>query len=305
MLSGQKHRAPKSIRIDRMFVSFAGIGIVGTNVLLCHYHDMSISLCNSNNGHVLWQSNKDEVGGFYRMVTSLLSSSQPGSAMAISVQGVDCVAVSYPHLYQIKLFKSHQGHWHPELKEHAVAFTSDKVKPDQMCCAGENEMVFLEYSGPCVQMGFSDQQLCILNTSTLPFQLVRTVTPPVKVESFCVLPSPAFNRLFYCVSRNNLVAIDMYGNQFWSVDNLKAKYVCADTRGHLYVTTAAESAVALHVLWHDGTRLQFFNRANLNLTELVPRTHLKQVGFDHKRNCLVLVDGQQGVCLAEIEYNSM
>ncbi len=278
--------------------------MIGDNLLLCHYHDMSLSECDRSTGTAQWKSKRDDGagGGFFKLLTSLVSTSQPSNACAVKVDGTEYVAVSYPHQYLIKLYKSEQGHWHREVKEHWVAYTANDVKPDQMCCAGD-EMVFLEYGGPSVQMGMYRRKLHVLNTSALPFQYVHSFDPGVGVESFCVLPSSAYNRLFYCVAGANVVAVDRFGNSFWSVNDIKAKAICADARGHLYVTSSIEFNPILHVLWHDGTKLQSFRKSELDITSNhLPMVALSQITFDHEKKQLIITDGQQCVCVIQISY---
>ena len=280
-------------------MGFLGLGVDGENIVLCQYHDQSLVMCDGATGQVVWKSRKEEMGGFFKMLNSLIGTSQPSDAMAVTVQGIDYVAVSYPHQYEIKLYKTEHSHWRKELKEHAVAYHGDDTKPDQMCCAGD-EMVFLEYSGPAAQIGMYRKKLHVLNTTTIPFQHTRSISPGINIESFCTLPSPAFNRLFYCVSGHSVVAIDMYGNRFWALNDLRARGICADSRGYLYVTSGQDSEQsrqpALHMLWHDGTVLQTFGKADLNLV------NPSKVTFDHRQKHVILSDGPQHVSVLQIRY---
>ena len=261
---------------------------------------MSLVLCDRLTGEVVWTSQKEELGRFLQVLSSLVSTSQPSDAVAVTVHGVDYVAVSYPHQYKIKLYKSEYSHWRKQLQEYAVAYHGNDFKPDQMCCAGD-ELVVLEYRGPAVQMGMYKTKLHVLNTTAVPFQHIRSISPDINMKSFCVLPSPAFNRLFYCVSGSAVVAVDMYGNCYWAVNDLRAKGVCADERGFLYVTSGPEgdhpSQPVLHVLWHDGTILQTFTKADLNL--IMP----SKIVFDHRQRSLIIADGTH-VSVLKVKYTS-
>ena len=285
--------------IKSTFIYFPGLGVQGENVVLCQYHDMALMMCDTSTGQTVWKSRQEELGGLLKMLNSLISSSQPSDAIAVTVRDVDYVAVSYPHKYEIKLYKIENSHWRKELKDQGVAYHGDDIKPDQMCCTGD-EMVFLEYSGPAAQMGMYTKKLHVLNTSTIPFQHTRSINPGINIESFCVIPSPAFNRLFYCVCGKAVVAIDSYGNRFWSTNDLRARCICADGRGYLYVTSGQEGQQpgipALHVLWHDGTLLQTFSRADLNLVSPT------KILFDEKQQNVVISDAPQHVSVIQLKY---
>ncbi len=214
------------------------------------------------------------------------------------------MAVSYPHKYEIKLYKQDPTRTHVKLNEFATGYQDDRFKPDSMNWnSSRDELIVLEYSGPQSAIGMYTRKFHVLSTHSTPFQHVRVIEPGQNVSGFCTLPTAGFNRLLFCICAGSVVAMDTAGVRYWSVAGLSPRGICADQRGYLYVMSGSDnpggqpSEPALYILWHDGTVLQTVTRGELAITGVPSRVH-----WDQARGHLVTMLSQQTLAIINVTH---
>ena len=214
------------------------------------------------------------------------------------------MAVSYPHQYEIKLYKQHQSWMHVKLTQSVTGYHSDEFKPDSMDWNSfQNELIVQEYRGPTTTIGLYIQEFHVLSTHSRPFQHIRMIKPVQDVSGFCTLPTPGFNRLLFCISRGGVVAVDSAGDLYWSVPRLRARGICADQHGYLYVMCQSmdpsrATDPAMYILWHDGMILQTVTSGELEIKYGSP----SRVHWDQARGHLVAMVSKQTLTTIKVTH---
>ena len=276
---------------------FSGLGCSKDgNVVVCHYFDHSVSVCDAVDGTVRWRSRDKQLPGLIKALGVMMGTGQPCDCVSVTIEGDEYLAVSYPHQSAIKLFKS-VNDWPGEVSWELdqVGFHNKQVKPAEMACS-EKEMMFLHWLMPLARSG----EVHVLNMTTLPLQHVRTVETGFTVlTDICVLPMLRSDPLIICAVPKGLYAIDMSGNCYWRVSredlpNMVTGGVCADSRGHVYIADKENHAV--HVLWHDGKILQSLFEGDNGIK------YPCEICFDkQKQNLIITNHSREEICVFSVQ----
>ncbi len=177
--------------------SVTGLSVTSAgNVVLCHYFDHSVSVCDPADGTVKWRSRDKQLPGLIKALGVMMGTGQPVDALSVHIQGDEYLAVSYPHQSAIKMFKNRGESWPGEVSWELdqVGFHNKQVKPAEMACT-EKELMFLHWLMPLARSG----EVHVLSMETLPLQHIRTVDTGFTVMTdICVLPMLRSDPLIIC-----------------------------------------------------------------------------------------------------------